>query len=219
LNIKKIKKNDIILFFFSFILCSKAIFSIDFSTYSNFGYCLLLFYVFRQLFLLFNKKWVFSYLIILIVALSVKTIADRIEHSKYPIKTPVGTINLYKTDYKLVYKLEEFLNKNLAEKDSIIVVPEGQIINFIHKKPWRFYNSTFTPQDFQTFGDKYFIQKLKENQTDYIIFYPRDTWEYGAQNICYDYAVDFCTYILDNYTQVAKFGDIRKVLIFKINEK
>ena len=61
--------------------------------------------------------------------------------------------------------------------------------------------------------------QLKENKTTYIIFYPRNTKEYGAQTICYDYGVNFCTYIMDNYHRTAIIDDVYKVLIFKINEK
>ena len=218
INYKKLKQNDIILLIFTIILCSKSIFALSSALYSNFGYFLAIFYIYRQLNKLLNKNWLFWHLIIFMVFLSLTKALHYQKHIKYPIKTRFGTIYLEKKDIALVNRINQYINKNLKEDDSLIVVPEGQIINLINKKPWSFYNSTFTPLDFQTFGEDNIIQKLKENKTDYIIFYPRLTKEYGAKTICYDYAVDFCSYIMDNYTRVEMFGDSGKILIFRINK-
>ena len=63
------------------------------------------------------------------------------------------------------------------------------------------------------------LNQLKINKPDFIIFYPRNLEEYNSQGIGYDYAVDFCKYIMDNYTQVGKIKDVREVRIYKKNEK
>lgn len=218
INRKKLKNSDIVFLLFTIILCSKSIFGLSSALYSNFGYFFAIFYIYRQLNKLLNKNWLFWHLIIFMVLLSLTKAFHYQKHIKYPIKTKVGTIYLEKNDSNLVNKINQYIDENLKKEESLIVVPEGQIINLINKKPWNFYNTTFTPLDFQTFGEEKIIQRLKENRTDYIIFYPRSTKEYGAKTICYDYAVDFCTFIMDNYTRVEMFGDNSKVLIFKINK-
>ena len=130
----------------------------------------------------------------------------------------MGTIYLSQNDKKLYEKINQYIEKNIKKDETFIVVPEGQMFNLIHKKPWNFYNSTFTPLDFETFKEENLIKKLKDNKTDYIIFYPRNTKDYGANTICYNYGVDFCTYIMDNYTRTAIFEEGYKALIFKLDK-
>ncbi|MBR2069609.1 MAG: hypothetical protein IJ877_07620 [Candidatus Gastranaerophilales bacterium] len=219
INKNKIKKRDLILLYFAILLCSKSIFAINSLLYSNFGYSLLVFYIFRQLYLILNKKWVLNHFFLLIIMLLTGQFFSYLSTQKFPIKTSVGTIYLSRNDYILQNKINSFIKQNIKKDENFIVVPEGQIVNLIHKKPWKYYNSTFTPLDFETFGEEKIINQLKENKTDYIIFYPRNTKEYGAQTICHDYGVDFCTYIMDNYKRVAIFENVQKALVFKINEK
>ena len=219
INRKKIKQKDIILLFFCFVLCSKSIFAIDSLLYSNFGYCLMIFYIIRQMYLLLNKKWVIWQFVVLFVSLSVGQFFVYFNNPKVPFKTDIGTIWLFNYNYNLFKQIDGYLKDNLKKGETFIVLPEGQILNLIYKTPWGFYNSTFTPLDFEIFGDKNLAERLKENKTDYIIFYPRNTEEYGARAICFDYAVDFCKFIDDNYKRDAIFGDSAEVLIYKINEK
>ncbi len=219
INRKKIKQKDIILLFFSGLLCSKSIFATDFLNYANFGICLILFYIYRQLSLLTNKKWLFYHLIIFIVFTALWQAQIYYTNPKIKFNTTIGKISLFRSDYRLFCEISDFLDNNLKDDESFIVTPEGQIINLIYKRPWKFYNSTFTPLDFETFGEDKIINKLKENKSDYIIFYPRDTQDYGVKNICIDYGVDFCSYILDNYDKKEQFGSDRKALIYKIHEK
>jgi len=220
INRKKIKKRDLILLYFAIVLCSKSIFSINPILYSNFGYALMIFYIVRQLYLLFNKRWVLIQFFIFCAVLFSRQIYEYTFWHKVSFKTEIGALWLAKSDYNFLVDIKEYFRKNLKEDEKFIVIPEGQILNLIYKKPWGFLNSTFTPLDFEIFSDKYMVDKLKENKIDYIIFYPRDTLEYGAQGVCYDYGVDFCNFIADNYKRDAVFKNANnEVLIYKINEK
>ena len=219
INRNKLKKYDILYLFFSTVLCLKAIFALNSMTYSNFGYVLILFYIFRQLSFLINKKWLVYYFSIFILTTSFLQIKNYIVYPKLKLSTEIGTLNLYKSDLELVKKTNDFIKNNISKNENLIIIPEGQIINLINHKNWQFYNSTFTPLDFETFGEKNLIEKLKEYKTDYVVFYPRETSDYGAKDICKDYGVDFCIYIKDNYKQIKEIGTKRKVLIYNINEK
>ena len=138
---------------------------------------------------------------------------------KKAIQTKIGTVKLQKSDFELVNEINEYLNQNIKPTDSLIVVPEGQIFNLMHNKNWEFYNSTFTPLDFETFNEKELTDKLQKNKTTYIIIYPRNTREYGASTICEDYGVDFCAYIKDNYKHKKTFGSLRKAYIYKYEKE
>ena len=117
-------------------------------------------------------------------------------NKKEKFKTVIGNLYINKNEIKLFKSTNKFIKKNIKQNETFIVLPEGQIFNLIHKKPYNYYNSTFTPLDFETFKEENIIKNLQKNKTDYIIFYPRNTQDYGKNTICYDYAVDFCKYIM-----------------------
>ena len=217
LNYKKLNSNDIILVYFSIVMSSKAIFNTSYLGYGNFGFIYILFSYFILCSYFISKKFLISIITILLITQNISNAVYYKLHPKYKTKTN----NIYLTkEFKNIFdKTNDFINKNIKKDESFIVLPEGQIFNFIHKKPWGFYNSTFTPLDFETFKDKAFIEKLKQNKTEYIIFFPRNTLEYGKAPICHNYGVDFCVYVMDNYTRIAIIEDNYKVLIFKKNEK
>lgn len=215
---KRVASSEILLVLFSLILCSKSFFAINSLSYSNFGFILLLFALFITVKKLLDEKWLTNlFLIFFSLLFCTKMIFYYYEYKKL-VKTPIGNFYLYKQKAELLDKTNEFIKNNIKDDESFIVVPEGQILNLIHKKPHNFYNSTFTPLDFETFGEKMIIDKLKENKTDYIISLQRDTRDYGAKIMCYDYAVDFCKYVIDNYTKVETFENKEEVAIFKIKK-
>lgn len=215
---RKITAKELLLFAFCLILCSKALFSMNPFTYSNFGYALFIAYTYKQFAKFLNKHWLFYSLILFLICINLKNITNYIKNPKEKFKTEVGTIYLASNDKKLFENINEYFKTNLKKEQSLLVVPEGQIFNLINKKDWQYYNSTFTPLDFETFKEEELIKKLKDNKTDYILYYPRNTKDYGKPTICYDYGVDFCTFVMDNYTRIAIFEEGFKALLFKLNE-
>lgn len=215
---KQLTKEEVLLFVFSLILSLKSIFAINLVGYGNFGCCLIIFYTFLQLQKSINKKWLINSLILFFVFNFVVNLTLFIKDEKKILNTQVGLIAIKKEKYELFKSTNLFIKKHIKHNENFIVLPEGQIFNLIHKKPHKFYNSTFTPLDFEAFKEKELIRQLKNNQTDFIIFFPRDTLDYGKQGICFDYAVDFCKYIMDNYTQVATLKDDKQVTIYKIKK-
>ncbi len=216
---KLITKEDVIISIFSLLLCYKSLFKISPLGYSNFGYIFIILTIYYQLTKILDKKWVRNIFIIFTVLTAISNYKYFLIQPKFSLKYDNQKLYFNKKDAILFKKTNEYIQKNIKKNEQIIVVPEGQIFNLINKKSWNFYNSTFTPLDFETFGEKYLIEKLKKNKTDYIIFYPRNTKEYGFATICYDYGVNFCTYIMDNYKRTAIIEEDYKVLIFKINNE
>ena len=180
---------------------------------------LLLFALHIKLEELINEKWLHSAFITFFILLFATKMIIFAYTPKEKVTTSIGNFYLPKNKAQLVNKTNDYIQKNIKEEESFIVVPEGQIINLIHKKPHKFYNSTFTPLDFETFEDETFIKKLDENKIDYIISLQRDTMDYGAKVMCYDYAVDFCKYVIDNYTKVETFKNTEEMAIFKIKKQ
>lgn len=217
---KKLKEEDILLLIFTICLNLKAIFCINTFNYSNFGFILVFFaiYVFyKKIFPFSLKKWLFGVSLVVILFLNFFNIQNFIMQNKILENNKKGTLYLSKNDgNKLLF---EFLNKSLKKDDTFLVVPEGLIFNFIFEKPYPYYYSTFTPLDFETFSESRIIKDVSKYEPNYIIFYPRNTREYGAETICYDYAINFCTYIMENYSRVGIIEDEKKILIFRRKQK
>ncbi len=216
---KKISKTDVIFYTFSLIMSIKSIFALNIFGYANFSFVFVISNIYFFLTKIFEKKFLNIHFLIFLVFLSFTNIKNLILDHKTSYNTNRGQIYLKSDDFENFFETDSFIKKNIKENENFVVLPEGQIFNFINKKDWNFFNSTFTPLDFETFSDNYFIENLSKEKTDYVIFYPRNTKDYKNELICYDYGVDFCSYIVDNYDIAKKIGN-NKVLIYKRkNEK
>lgn len=216
LNKNKITHNDTILLLFGILLTSKGIFALNSINYSNFGFFIVIFFIYNSLSKIIDKNWVKIFFASYLMFLSIKNINYTIEHPKSPLKTNFGKIFVNKYTFKTFKETNDYISQNVVQKDGLVVLPEGIIFNLLNNIDYDFFNTSFTPLDFQTFGEKNLISKLRQNKTKYVIFYPRNTKEYGAHPICQEYAVDFCTYVMDNYQVVKK---IDNVVVYKLNEK
>lgn len=211
---KKLSENEIILVIFSILMSIKSAFALNIYGYGNFSFVMCVFCIFLLLSKIFDERYLKSYFLIYFVFLSTVNIGSIILDAKVLYHSHFGTVYIKKSDSLMFEYVNGYIKENISDSKTLLVMPEGQIFNFINNKKWQYYNSTFTPLDFETFGDEYFISKLKEYKTDYIIIFPRDTADYKKTQICSDYAVDFCSYVSDNYIKV---NDLEKynVKIFK----
>lgn len=216
---KKIQTEELILFAFAIMLCSKAIFAINPFSYSNFGYMLMIFVLYLQLIKILDKNLLQKMFTIFLTLNFIVNLAYYFLNYKEKIQTNIGNIYVNKNDYENFINVNNYIEKNIKNNENFLVIPEGQIFNLIHKKPYGFYNSTFTPLDFETFGEKNLIEKLNQEKPDFIIFFPRDTEDYGKKTICKNYAVDFCSFIKDNYIKKTTFGSVDNINIYKIKNK
>ncbi len=94
----------------------------------------------------------------------------------------------------------DFLEKKLKSGDTVLSLPEGLIFNFILKNEYKFFNTSFTPLDFDAYGEDYLIRNLLANEPKYIIMYLRSYEDYGKGYLCEDFGQEFCKVIKENYT-------------------
>lgn len=121
-----------------------------------------------------------------------------------PVKTPAGTIF---TGFQLAETMNsaiDYIKKNNPEK-SLLVLPEGLMFNFILKKDYPYFNTSFTPLDFDAYGETYLTERVLANLPDNILFLSRDYSDYGKTFLCKDFGLEFCTKINDRYTFVRSF--------------
>ncbi len=123
-----------------------------------------------------------------------------------PLKTVWGKFSIKKNTASSMNNAIKYLNDNLNGNDTVLVLPEGLMINYLLRKPSPSYNTSFTPLDFDAYGEKYLIDKFMDNQPKYLVLLPRNYKDYNKTFICTDFGVEFCNAILKNYTQKIQFG-------------
>lgn len=135
------------------------------------------------------------------------------------IQTQFGTIKTEKKNAAALGDAITYILNHSEKNDSLLVLPEGIMINYLTQKSWDFYPTSFIPLDFETFGEKYIINEISDKKPDFIMFIKRDTAEYGKGYLCKDYGVDTCKYVARNYSFEGAFGDKFRVYIFKFKEE
>lgn len=123
-----------------------------------------------------------------------------------PVKSKQGVIYTEKTIATSLNFAINFLEANLKKDETLLVLPEGLFVNFILKKDYPYYNTSFTPLDFDAYGEKYLTEHLLANQPNYIVFLSRSYQDYNKTFICTDFGVEFCNVVFENYTLKTQFG-------------
>lgn len=132
-----------------------------------------------------------------------------------PIKTSMGKLTNTVKYAGDVNELIAYVLKYTNPEDKIVVLPEGQLINFLTKRDCGTYYDSLTPLYFETFGEDRIIKDFKNLRPQYIVLSDRDTTEYGAREICKDYGLNFCKFVNTNYQKVAGFGSVMKFAVYK----
>lgn len=121
-----------------------------------------------------------------------------------PVKTPSGVIF---TSFSLAESMNltiDYLKRQNPEK-SLLVLPEGLFFNFVLKKNYPYFNTSFTPLDFDAYGEKYLTEQVLENLPDNILILGRSYSDYGKPFLCKDFGLKFCAKINDKYTFTRSF--------------
>ncbi len=127
------------------------------------------------------------------------------------IKAPVTLVQPFK-------EALEYLNLHAENQKSLLVMPEGIMLNFLSGKEHEFYQTSFIPLDFDTFKEDNIINEIKLKKPQFIAFTNRETDEYGQNYICKDYGVKTCKYVVKNYSLEAVFGEKFRIYLFKNKE-
>lgn len=136
-------------------------------------------------------------------------------YKNYPVQSLRGKIYFFKDIGSSTQYLINYISKNTKKTDTIVIFPEGQLINFLaDRKSDNYYNS-LTPLYIETFGEKNIIGHFKKTMPEYIIFNNWNTEDYYFKYICSDYALGFCSFVTSNYVQQKVIDKGFRYLIFK----
>ncbi|MFH0702121.1 MAG: hypothetical protein V2B14_01095 [bacterium] len=169
--------------------------------------------------LLDKKIWAQSCVIIIVCTGIIFSVNQQniARNFKYPVQTKKGII--YTTDNQALNLAINYINKEMPENASFLMIPEGPILNFLTNRDSDNIYHALIPVYIEAFGEDRIIGDFKKNPPDYIFINNRNSVDYGFPFFCKDYGFRICGFIEQNYKQQAEFGKNFKIKIYKLLKK
>lgn len=124
---------------------------------------------------------------------------------RFELQTPRGTMHLPQDQGEAMRALLEFFKDKRGCK--VLVLPEGNLINFLLDSPPATYSYAYVPALLDTPAkEDRIIRELREKPIDYILIVTRWTTEFGCPIVGVDYAQRLKQAIDADYRGVAQFG-------------
>ena len=137
------------------------------------------------------------------------------ENPLYAVETPRGKIHV-RESMKSQNEFIKFLKQNTQEDSSVIVVPEGAMINFLSERKSDGFYYYLIPVNVQIFGEDKIVSDFSKNMPDYFVMSNIPYTPYNVGTFC-DYAPKICGFIKENYTPAAKVKDKVSFVLYKKN--
>lgn len=124
---------------------------------------------------------------------------------RFPIRTARGTLKLPQDQQEALAQLMVFFRD---KRDyTLLVLPEGNLINFLLDSPPATYSYAYVPPLLDTPAkENRLIRELQEIPLDYVLIVSRWTSEFGFPVVGIHYAQHLKQVIDANYQSVAQFG-------------
>ncbi len=225
LNLKKIYNNTklMILTLSSILLCAKIYWALLVMSYGTYLVSLPLITISALISDKFKDKKINpliipSYLILILIPLCLVFIHD-LNKKTESISTPRGEFYIESSLHPSADKIIKYLQANTKKTDTVMIFPEGQLINFLTDRKSDDVYGSLIPLYVETFGEDNIIKHFAQTKPQYIIFNNWDYHEYYYKYICNDYAQSFCAFVAQNYTQEKVIDEGFRYLIFKLKNK
>jgi hypothetical protein len=101
-----------------------------------------------------------------------------------------------------VRRIAEALRRHAGAGDTLAVVPEGAMVNYLErrKNPAKFV--TLLPVEFTLFGEAPIVDAFRRHPPDWVVISAREVKEFGFDQIGVDYGRDLMDWIERHYVQV-----------------
>lgn len=112
-------------------------------------------------------------------------------------------------DAVVVQRLLPWLDANLGEKETLAVLPEGVMLNYLLRRenPTSFIN--FIPPEFLMFGQEAIVRAFENSPPDVVVLIKRNALEYGYPTIGDGYGEGLMAWVQENYGLVEEFHEPR----------
>ena len=149
--------------------------------------------------------------------------AKHVIYSK--LQTAKGDIATVKSHVSVFKNSIDWINENTTVLDSVVMLPEGTMINFFTGRKTHNMYYHLIPNHIKAIGEDKIVNAFNHNKPDYFLLNNSNYSNYGADYICKDFGVRICGFINENYTLVKKFesggnsNDYIYIEIYKLKNK
>ena len=95
----------------------------------------------------------------------------------------------------------------LRPEDTLVVLPEGVMINYLLRRRSATPYATLLPTDVAIFGERAWLDALRRDPPAFIVLVHRDTREYGPRFLGLDYGLEVAGWISAHYRPAGRAGD------------
>ena len=127
-------------------------------------------------------------------------------HKNYPVGSGADRIRADERGYFVALALDE-IGRQLAPNDTLAVVPEGVMVNYLSRRVNPTPHINFMPPELIMFGERSILAAFEAHPPDYVAVAHKQTEEYGLLYFGKDYGQKIHAWIMENYTQVKLWGE------------
>ncbi|RJP76371.1 MAG: hypothetical protein C4522_18475 [Desulfobacteraceae bacterium] len=135
-----------------------------------------------------------------------------ISEKRYALKSvPVGKCaDRFLADRRgeLVNLAVDWLNRNMKTHETLAVLPEGTMINYLTRRKNSSPIITVVPPDIVMFGESRILQLIREAPPTFIALVHRDDSEFGYRFFGLDYGQSIMHWLREEYRPVQLIGDL-----------
>jgi len=132
---------------------------------------------------------------------------DISEEKDKRLTTDKGALYLYEYQYDATQYLINDFKFSLNKEDTILVLPEGYMLNyFLDVVPTSYNNSHLPDLTADSERELSLIQEIDKKKFDYIFIVPRYAFEWDLPVLGKDYLIDTIKHIDDTYNYYALYG-------------
>jgi hypothetical protein len=124
------------------------------------------------------------------------------------LNTDKGYLYVYEYQYFAVQSLLNDFKGKLQSDDTILVLPEGYMLNYFLGVTPNSFNNSHIPDLMEGDREKKLIEEIELKKFDYVIITSRYTIEFGRSVLGKDYLQDAVKHIYSKYEPVYLYGDI-----------
>ena len=131
------------------------------------------------------------------------------------IKTEKGIIYVESSKAPAVRSILEFISRNTAPSDKILVLPEGAIINFLSGRKSDNKYFYLIPPNIEVFKENNIVNDLKNSMPEYIIWQPVSYNNFQENFFCGSFGRKICSLLPEYYEKPVVFGADFYLAVYK----
>ena len=127
----------------------------------------------------------------------------------HPSRYPVGSgSDAFLSDRRcqLVVPLLEDIRHRVRPGETLCVLPEGIMINYLTRIESSVPFDCFIPPVLQMFDERKIVASFRAHPPDYVLLCHRETPEYGPALFGRDYGRELSSWVMERYSPVAQYG-------------